>query len=394
MDNGVLLWNEFADGKLKHWCRYMNESLINIIFLSSNVYIQSLYQKGEGIIYGQQSLIVCDRLREFLIFVVDTFFMCHDSERRNVSFMEQWHILGLAHFYKLNVTERGSDNSITMSVPYPVDYTTPRQFSDLMNSLIISFIDMFQNRFSHQFQHETVPYTQIQNTYGGHIQWIIKDYVSIEDFQFRGVILLSERLLLSSFENLSTEQYVWCRGMIDELLGQLYAAFNALYYVHVICKPPGEDQNDRVAFIHMFTHPIQDVCTNFFQIDCVRVAPMIPNKNQWSGEWGIKMFFESNFWRVNEELYEQIYPDDSEIYTRDYFHYRLPYPCITLKDKHERSLAYAMMGREKLRATQSLPHAFQSMAASLPEILSYIDRLSLFQEERSPRLTPQTPASP
>jgi len=305
--------------------------------------------------------------------------------------MDEWHILGLANFHRLNVKRVGRE--IKMTVLYPVHYDTPRRFQDSMERIIVNFRDIFQSIFGAGYAPATVPYTNLRNIRMEFIQCIVKDneYRLVRNFQVNGVRLLSGGLLLGQAHEFE-EYYEWCKSMTDELIGQVYATLNAVNYVHVMYKHNWEGYTDAAVRATLrFQHPIANTCSNFFQINCITHLQLtrpgldgdeyngVRNKNQWSGKWGIKMFFESNFAKINEELYEELYPNDVRR-SGEYFYYKVPYHSITLEDNWNRSLAIAMMAEAKLKANPLLHQPYQREVGEKKELMAIIKRLSFYQE--------------
>ena len=168
--------------------------------------------------------------------------------------------------------------------------------------------------------------------------------------------------------------------MTSELIDQVYATLNAVNYVHVMYKHILEETDFNAGRVDLrYQRPIEDTCHNFFQINCIKGLQLtrpglvgeqyngVRNKNQWSGRWGIKMFYEMNFFRADEELHNDIYTDDVRLRV-GYAHYRHPYPCITLRDHQERALPFAMMGHPDLIADKP----FQSFVGSSPDLMRMI----------------------
>ena len=404
MEEGFLLWNEFANGKLEHWCRYMNESLINIIFLSSNVYFKTLKEYNDS-----SSLEIRDNvfireanaernrewLSDFLTFVVFTFFGSHENERLrpNKTLMK---VLGLARFYRMIMLKSGS--KATMKVPFPVYFDCPGEFSMCMTKLTSSFTDTLQRQFGSYYRPITIAYDRVRNqTTGESIQWITKenDYQWILDFEAKHADSMKNMVKIRGPDQPIDDCSDWCRSMTSELIDQVYATLNAVNYVHVMYKHILEEHEfnaGRAALRYLM--PIEDTCSNFFQIDCIKGLQLtrpglvgdrysgLRNKNQWSGRWGIKMFYEMNFFRADEELHNDLYTDDVPFSVR-YLYYRHPYPCITLRDHQERALPFAMMGHRDLIADNSRSQPFQSFVGSSPDLMKMIYQYT--DRPKSPR---------
>lgn len=435
MAEGVLLWNEFAKNRLKHWCEYKNESLVNIIFLSSNLYFESLDEFEQGLKQAEISVqMQRDRLEKFLTFVLDTFFIDHEMEFQNMGRNEcQRHILGLTDFYVRNTD--GEEESLSIQVPYPIHmFKTPREFQDAMDNIIEGSVTMFKALFADEvYRPISVAYDGIKDISNPSIpiQWFPKERNIDRHFRLQmNALTLLETLIFSetyssmlSYQRLriNDDHVNWCILMVDELIVQVYAAVNAIMSVWCMYWSKKESAHDRDRARVMRNLPryldkkITEVCINFFKINCKtwHDSRVMRNKNQWSGKWGIKMYFEQNFRRVDEKLYIRQYPQDNVRGPSDFFYYKLPYPVLTLKDARERNLAVAMLSHKDLsvlgpESTSSVRNPRQNRSESVrrrsaaetqqlkaihdlrltlpPELWSEIARLSLYQDE--PRQVP------
>ena len=424
---GLSLWNDFARHRLPHWCQFMNESLMNTIFLSTNCYLHlmEIAPISTGVFLHMATDQNRQRLEEVLKFVVDVFFLSHDYERTNAAYYkrtENWHTLGLAHFFRLNVLENAP--AIKVTVPYPVHFETPKALEQLISRTIVEFRNMFRNYFNadNDVRFPSLVYDRgnITNDFAERPRWAYKISKTSGYYQpeARGMFLIHS-LIPSQSDGLQLKNHMaWCRLMTDELIRQIYAALNMAMYVHFKYRkhfyPIRQIASRNKPFDnYQLSQMIGDICSNFFQVDCIKWSQntarlpqlvddsinehgmSLRNKNQWSGKWGIRMFYHLNFVRVNREVNEFIYPQD-HLHT-DYFAYSLP-PSMTRQDQHTRSLAIAQMGSKEMRLNTTDAAEPQdpdqkkidwlSEMGGAQELMQLISGWSLYQE---PRPTPLPP---
>ena len=423
---GLSLWNDFARHRLPHWCQFMNESLMNTIFLSTNCYFHLMEISPILGAVHRATNQNHQRLEEVLKYVVDVFFLTHEYERTNAAYYSQtenWHTLGLAHFFRLNVLENAP--AIKVTVPFPVHFETPKELEQLMSGTIIGFRTMFRNYFNADYGgiFPSLVYDRgnITNIFGESPQWPNKKSTILDYFRKKGMFLIDGLIPFSDKLELRNRM-AWCRLLTDELISQIYAALNMAMYVHFkyrdIFYPTRQIALQNKPFDNdPLGQLIGDICSDFFQVDCTKCSQnttphlvddssnehgmSLGNKNQWSGKWGIRMFFHLNFVRVNRKVNEFIYPQDH--LRTDYFAYRLP-PCVTRQDQYARSLAIAQMGSKNMRR-RSPNHAaaaevqnpddkkltdWQSEMESHQELMQLISDWSRYQEPR-PMPTPLPP---
>ena len=349
MDKGLELWLEFTGGHLLHWCEFMNESLINNLFLAAKVYLSTLRENyGRGVIGGPGGRYpghLIQNVGTLLQATVDSFFENHDHNELlpppipvrfpQINFK---HVLGLSAFYRLNIAKDYVNNneleSVTVRVPNYMDdgveYKNPGEFvekwarwssSYWKNMIEPDIKKAFQTRL-HQYdigRLEHLPF--FKTIWLGGVLEDVGMYPLIREkkpWDRRGQQMMRRIASLdpNTVFSKNTPATNWCKMMSDELIQQVYTTVNTVIYtynIHVGQRRPEQDKT--YLFEKMILPKIPQTCSLFFNIlkESPRLLFVEDKGIDWSGHWGMAMFVKINFREIDEEYYDSLYPHADDV---------------------------------------------------------------------------------
>jgi hypothetical protein len=355
MSRGLALWLDFTDGHLQHWCEFMNESLINNLFLAAKVYLTTLSQHyGRWVAGGPERnypLRLIRNMAALLEATVASFFENHNHNEllpppNPVRFpqINYKHALGLPAFYRLNIEKDYASNpdveSVTVRVPNYLDdgveYKNPSEFvekwarwssSYWKHMIKLDIKTAFETRL-HQYnvgQFEHLPF--FKSTWLGGVLEDVEMYPLIRDkkpWDRRGQQMIRRIAGVdpSTVFLKNTPAANWCKMMNDELIQQVYTTANTviyLYNIHILERTPQQDKT--YLFKQMILPQISHICNMFFNIlkESPRIQSIEDMGIDWSGHWGMAMFVRLNFREIDEDYFKTLYPPrDGETSSVDY----------------------------------------------------------------------------
>ena len=367
MPRTLPFWLEFTNGKIENWCRYMNEMMINALFLGIRVCFLCHRE------YLPDGEITSDFMYMYLHFALDDFFESHNALSDNA--VNSRHILGLKQYYNLNVENESGDMKIVkVIVPCYNDgvrFSSPFDFKMKWNALLKAYDELLTR--SYRELREDNPHLtpifitskQIMYYADGHPFEYDKASLNtaIKDEKLWGAI--GENLWREMSRESSTKN--WCRFMSDELISQIYLSINCIKFTHNFCfNQVLQPLEPRVIFETLMNSVPKICCRNFMLIDSAKTPTNVDEEDriQWSGEWGMQMFFYENFKMIELGFYDYLYSitvdpfetesDDENV--EGYRFFPLPGPCMTQSDFIDRNLAFTMASLEVTPGSQRNPN--------------------------------------
>lgn len=391
MPNGLALWMRFTDNKLLHWCQFMNESLINSLFLAVKVFYSCLngqyYRKRTGLKNLDEAIDVMDtdRLRGVLVHTLSTFFDNHNKGKVNCD-----HVFGLAAFYGLNVEHMAVPN-VTMTVPHiddGVDYDRPADFVENWMRYSNEVMDETIYENLHSMMDESFVHDHVGRKIGLDARWKAGENGWGKQIEkcFRQIANLPH-----------TESTQWCKMMSDELVSQIYTTVSSV--LHVL-NTEQLNRGHSIDYIRlpMIRQSVQRTYFMFFLIDsrtpCTSDGMKRANEAdkqiaQWSGNWGMSMFIQQNFKPITGEYYDTLYGEEPPELTDDEDAWEtqsdsqgsegdggaFPFsdPQMTQRDYRERALAFAPTNMPNMLRDRNTPAALEASNLT-PELLQMIMR--------------------
>ena len=326
MADGLSYWMEFTENKLPHWCQFMNESLINLLFLGVKVFYDILNNGvwfGRGMTAGISTTPIdpqyTERLEAFLKHALDTFFKSHGTGQVNSD-----HLLGLQEFYRLNVNDVDGD-PVTMSVPchtYGVTFDSPAEFVDNWMRYTTEFWTQTilgdLGRADLPLISQTIRYQD-----GGEFQFLLglsplikhsHQWGALGEMCFRNIVKLPHDI--QAVNNAATN---WCKMMSDELISQIYMTVSTILYV-LNTFPPQNTQGRQFPTLETIRNHVLRTYNLFFRIDSrtpsnvreIMTATVAEQQlAKWSGHWGMSMLIHQNFRHITEDYYETLHDGDN-----------------------------------------------------------------------------------
>ena len=330
---GLVLWFEFTSKKLLNWCYFMNESLINALSISLQVYynfIREIHRVRPGLEDREQGY-----LKYVLIDVIANFFDRYQEER-TLNFGRQ-HNMGLAVFTSLNVREIKKGKK-TVSVPGDVPYTSPKEFFTLIETNADEYSTMIQEGIDEQIRFDLtqpqIPYLDIN--FKERCQWLIRGRRLWNNIiKKRGVGMSDD----------------WSIFMNAELLSQLYTGANSLIYMCNRFSIPGREREN---FMPLFNKTLQEICHGYFFNKIIS-----DGEKKWSVKYGLNGLYEKHFVPISNEVYKTIYSEDPD----DPF-----YPSMSKTMQQERELAFVMGSHGRLNPSGSRRY-FKEMDAHVQKLI-------------------------
>lgn len=297
----LTFWHEFTGGKLRNWCRFMNESLVNSTVIAANIFLTcrgKISQRRHGIDRGGMENILRFSIREFF------YIHLRGSEECNLH-----HSLGLREIYRLNVEleNDAEENVISLKVPHPIDYELPHNFTIDVFNAVESYCGLI-----HDSLRENV-WGNINDRGGGGITFVQN---TVPKLKFKREWIERGLSIWNYLAGPRREGFIepWCKLMNDELIFQLYMTGNSVFFVRTLMESLNMFNISEIYFNDILKYYMKGTCHNFFCIDCKDyVCLRGPNEwelrsdNQWSGHWGIKMLFEQNFKKIEGEFYNNLF---------------------------------------------------------------------------------------
>ena len=363
---GLDLWLEFSEGHLLHWCEFMNESLINILFLGVKVYFHSLNHhhytvrgiKGRTLAPSQ---IQVDRLGMLLRYTVSSFFENHDHDEYingvrypQINFN---HVFGLPAFYRLNILKNYALNptqeSVVVKVPDwkdGVEYKNTADFVQIWERWSESYwkhmvkpsLEEANERGEHQFairepRFMLMPLFRRTDLGNGTVQNVgLNPFIKeMKRWSKRGYHMFRRMVTINAHSPHLKDTPVnnWCKMMNDELIHQVYVTANTVLFVTNFYLPTPEHITEEYIVEFMIYPQISQTCQMFFEIN--KNSQQIEAKEDrgidWSGHWGMPMFSKKNFKRI-EPPPTGGYSDDSEEEDEADYNYPFPYPVMPLSE--------------------------------------------------------------
>lgn len=354
-------WKEFTDDKLDNWCNFMSESLINTTVIAANIFISSKHEMS-----GERHSIDDLHMRPFLKYSIDRFFDMHhhqiSDEKYNIIYS-----LGLKEFYRLNVLERDRRQVIKISVPCPYNYDSTESFETYISKSVGDYCGLINDSLPNNM---ILPETVNDGTMP--VLSIKRDLIE------RGLNIWNYLAgPISRDEVLAGVKEPWCKLMNDELITQLCTTGNSVLYIRRLMKNVRLFNVSEIEFVNILKYYLRGTCHNYFCIDCRDVVNlggrrMVRSENQWSGHWGLKMFFRLNFRRIDPDFFYNLYqerhdhriPIENPNFTeRDEniskCSTQTPYSCTPDDTIRENFLAFLMGTKDKF-----LVHDFETRAGN------------------------------
>jgi hypothetical protein len=270
------------------------------------------------------------------------------------------HVLGLPAFYRLNILKdyvlNPTVESVVVKVPDwkdGVDYKNAGDFVQIWkrwsksyweNMVKLSLDEAHQNG-TYQFairgaRFMQMPFFRRTDIGNAGLNPFIKE---MKRWNKRGYQMIRRMVTMNAITSPMADTPVnnWCKMMNDELIHQMYVAGNTALYVTNFYLPKPAHIDDDYIVQFMILPQISQTCQLFFEMskDSHSIEAREDRGIDWSGHWGMPMFFKKNFKRIEPEVYHQnsgILPppeeySDEEDDEPDYY-YPFPYPVMPLSE--------------------------------------------------------------
>jgi hypothetical protein len=291
-------WLEFTDNNIVNWCQYMNESMINALYLGVKV----CFSCHKAYFPSVPTTHIIRLLLESLEFTMDDFFDSHDIlQDKSVNYN---HAIGLVAFYKLNV-QNIQDQVLSIRVPSLKDgvaFSSSQEFARKLNTLQNSYFRLIKDGIEQMCTDIEPLFTLYEKRIGVNVYFKATLNSALKDIISRK----GEELWISMALTTAEAHTHWCRLMNDELISQIYTACNCVKF----CNDKSKNQVEGKLGIHalfkqMFELCLERTCINFLLVDSVNTPTNVREEDriQWSGNWGMKMFCMENFYLVDDAYY-------------------------------------------------------------------------------------------